>query len=171
VDWEGLSLSCYKTHVPLEELRVPKRRVLAQIVLPGGEAREVAVFLAEPPPGIEGERLSDLLNAEGQFIPAQDVATEAMTFLHGRAVAVARVSAAHELRDVDRLTLLTEHEVEIRLVDGQKLQGLFTYAQPEGRARLTDYLNDSPPFLRLLQGDQVALVNKRHVAYVEARSR
>ncbi len=115
---------------------------MAQIVLPGGEARDVAVFLAE-----------------------------AVTFVHSVAIAVARVDARHELREVDRLTMRTEHAVEIRLVDGQRLQGLFSYVQPEGRNRLTDFLNDAPPFLRLLQGDMVALVNKRHVAYVEALSR
>jgi hypothetical protein len=156
----------------LEELRVPKRRVLAQIVLPGGEAREVAVFLAEAVPGSGApERLSDLLNGETKFIPAMDAATEAMTFVHSVAIAVARVESRHELRDVDQLTILTEHEVEIRLVDGQRLQGLITYVQPEDRSRLTDYLNEAPSFLRLLQGDRVALVNKRHVAYVESLSR
>ena len=61
--------------------------------------------------------------------------------------------------------------MEIRLVDGQRLRGLFAYVQPEGRSRLTDYLNDAPTFLRLLQGDMVALINKRHVAYVEMLSR
>lgn len=144
---------------------------MAQIVLPGGEAREVAVFLAEPMAGAEGERLSDLLNAETKFIPAQDVATETMTFVNSVTIAVARVDARHELRDVDRITMRTEHAVEICLEDGQRLKGLFAYVQPEERSRLTDYLNDAPPFLRLLQGDMVALVNKRHVAYVEALSR
>jgi hypothetical protein len=141
--------------------------VLAQIVLPGGEARDVAVFLSESSPGGEGERLSDLLNSEAKFLPAQDVATEAMTFVHSVTLAVARVDAQHELREVDQLTLRTEHAVELRLVDGQCLKGLFAYVQPEERSRLTDYLNDAPPFLRLLQGDKVALINKRHVAYVE----
>jgi hypothetical protein len=145
---------------------------MAQLVLPGGEAREVAVFLAEPMPGsTDGERLSDLLNAETKFIPAQDVATETMTFVNSITIAVARVDARHELRDVDRLTMRTEQAVEIHLEDGQRLKGLFAYVQPEGRSRLTDYLNDAPPFLRLLQGDMVALINKRHVAYVEALSR
>jgi hypothetical protein len=145
---------------------------MAQLVLPGGEAREVAVFLAEPMPGsTDGERLSDLLNAKTTFIPAQDVATETMTFVNSVTIAVARVDARHELRDVDRLTMRTEQAVEIHLEDGQRLKGLFAYVQPEGRSRLTDYLNDAPPFLRLLQGDMVALINKRHVAYVEALSR
>jgi hypothetical protein len=156
----------------LEELRVPKRRVLAQVVLPGGEEREVAVFLMTAVPEYpEGERLSDLLNSEAKFIPGEDVATGRITFLNSVAIAVARTDVEHEFREEDRLTILTEHEVEIRLMDGQRLQGLIIYMQPEGRARLNDYLNDAPPFLRLIQGKRVALVNKRHVAYVEPLSR
>jgi hypothetical protein len=119
----------------------------------------------------EGERLSDLLNGEMKFIPAQDVATGMITFLNSIAIAVARTDVAHEFREEDRLTILTEHEVEIRLVDGQRLQGLIVYIQPEGRTRLNDYLNDSPPFIRLVQGERVALVNKRYVASVEPLSR
>ncbi len=155
----------------MEELRVPKRRVPTQITLPGGEVREVSVFLAKGVPEYsEGERLSDLLNSEVKFIPAQDVATGMITFLHSVAIAVALIDSEHEFREEDRLTILTEHEVEIRLVDGQRMQGLIVYMQPESRTRLNDYLNDAPPFIRLIQGKRVALVNKRHVAYVEPLS-
>lgn len=132
----------------------------------------MSVFLTEGVPTYtEGERLSDLLNSEVKFIPAQDVATGMITFLNSITVAVARTDVEHEFREEDRLTILTEHEVEIRLLDGQRLQGLIVYMQPEGRTRLNDYLNDAPPFIRLIQGKRVALVNKRHVAYVEPLSR
>ena len=157
---------------PLEELRVPKRRVLAQIVLPGGETREVFVFLAEATPEHNGgERLSDLLNSGTKFLPAMDATTEAMLLVNAASIAVARVHAAHEPRGEDQLNILTEYEVEVRLVDGQQLEGLITYVMPEGRARLTDYFNQAQPFLRLVQGGRVALVNKLHVAYVETLSR
>jgi hypothetical protein len=156
----------------LEELRVPKRRVGAQIVLPGGETRDVFVFLAEAAPERSGgERLSDLFNSGTKFLPAMDAKTEATLLVNAASIAVARVEAAYEPREEDQLTILTEYEVEVRLVDGQRLKGLITYVMPEGRERLTDYFNDAQPFLRLVQGSQVALVNKRHVAYVETLSR
>jgi len=156
----------------VEELRVPKQRVLTQIILPGGTVREVAVFLMTGVPEYsQNERLSDLLNSEVKFIPAQDSGTGAITFLNSVAIAVAQADIEHEFREEDRLTILTEHEVEIHLVDGQRMQGLIVYVQPESRTRLNDYLNDSPPFIRLIQGKRVALVNKRHIAYVEPLSR
>ncbi|WNG36838.1 hypothetical protein F0U60_26290 [Archangium minus] len=157
----------------LESLSVPKRRVAAQFVLPGGSSREVAVFLSEAAPGhTGGERLSDLLNNSGsQFIPAVDAETEAMTFVRCENLALARVAAELEPNVVDQFTIPTEHEVEVRLVDGQKLRGLITYVLPEAHSRLTDYLNSAPPFIPVLEGKQVALVNKRHVAYVETLRR
>ncbi|HLL48821.1 MAG TPA: hypothetical protein VK399_19125 [Longimicrobiaceae bacterium] len=157
----------------LESLSIPKRRVAAQFVLPGGASRAVAVFLAEAAPGHSGgERLSDLLNNSGsQFIPAIDAETEAMTFVQCENLSLARVDAALEPNVVDQFTIPTEHEVEVRLMDGQKLRGLITYVLPEAHSRLTDYLNNAPPFIPLLEGEKVALINKRHVAYVETLRR
>ncbi len=132
----------------------------------------MSVFLsAGVPEYSESERLSDLLNSGARFIPAQDVATGKVTFLNSGAIAVARIDLEHELREEDRLTILTEHEVEIRLMDGQRLQGLIVYMQPEGRTRLNDYLNEAPQFISLIQDKRVALVNKRHVTYVEPIAR
>ncbi|HEX5747404.1 MAG TPA: hypothetical protein VFZ09_14260 [Archangium sp.] len=158
----------------LESLSVPKRRVAAQFVLPGGASRNVAVFLAEAAPGhTGGERLSDLLNGSGSlFIPAVDADTDAMTFVHCENLALARVAAELEPNVVDQFTIPTEHEVEVTMMDGQKLRGLITYVLPEAHSRLTDYLNNSAPaFFPVLEGEQVALVNKRHVAYVETLRR
>jgi hypothetical protein len=158
----------------LESLSVPKRRVAAQFVLPGGTARNVAVFLSEAAPGhTGGERLSDLLNNSGShFIPALDAETNAMTFVRCENLALARVAAEHEPNIVDQFTIPIEHEVEVILVDGQKLRGLVTYVLPEAYSRLTDYLNTSTPmFIPVLEGERVALVNKRHIAYVETLHR
>jgi hypothetical protein len=158
----------------LDSLSVPKRRVAAQFILPGGSARQVAVFLAEATPArAGGERLSDLLNDSGsQFIPALDAETETMTFVHCENLALARVAAEHEPNVVDPFNIPTEHEVEVRLMDGQRLRGLITYVLPEAHSRLTDYLNSAPAFFPILEeAGQVVLVNKKHVAYVETLRR
>ncbi len=129
------------------------------------------MFLAEATPGHSGgERLSDLLNGVDRFLPALDVGSDAMIFVHTAGLAVARVAAVHEISaaDAEQLTIPTEHEVEVRLMDGNCLSGLISYVLPEGRSRLTDYLNDAPAFFRLIEPERVALVNKRYVAYVES---
>ncbi|HSP77897.1 MAG TPA: hypothetical protein VLQ93_05185 [Myxococcaceae bacterium] len=129
----------------------------------------MAVFLSEAAPGRpEGERLSDLLNGGAQFIPVVDAQTDGVTFVRCENVAVARVAAELEpVDDAEQFTIPTEHEVEIHLSDGQKLRGLITYVLPDQHSRLLDFLNGSPLFFPLFQEERVALVNKRHVAYVE----
>ncbi len=52
------------------------------------------------------------------------------------------------------------------LNDGGRLRGLVGYVLPPERSRLVDFLNEAPLFFRLLERDQVALVNKHHVARV-----
>lgn len=145
-----------------DELKVPKRRAQVEVLLPGGAARQVTVFLAEYAPRHSGpERLSDLLNAHDDFVPALDVATDTMTFLNRHTIAAARVAREMELADEG-----DAHEVEITLVDGTTLRGSVTFLMPPDRSRLLDYLNDAPPFVRLAETERVSLVNKRHIARV-----
>jgi len=150
----------------MEDLRVPKRRVPVEVVQPGGTVRRVAVFLSEAAPSHGGpERLSDVLNGAEEFVPAFDEEAGVMTFLHRGAVALARVAHEVEGEDDGDLTIPTEHEVEITLADGTRVQGLVSYVRP-GNARLVDYLNERAPFFRLLERERTTLVSRRHVARV-----
>ena len=150
----------------MEDLRVPKRPVSVEVVLPGGDARRVTLFLSGAAAGHEGpERPSDLLNGDASFIPARDERTGLMTFLHRASIAVARVAPDEEPPEAS-FTIPTEHEVEITLADGTCLAGLVAYVAPESRERLVDFLNRADPFFRLLERDAVALVGRAHVARV-----
>lgn len=151
----------------MDELRVPKRRAPAEVILPGGVGRRVVLFLAEAAAGhAGGEQPSDLLNGTGEFIPAVDEADGAMTFLHRGAVAVVRVAPELEPDEAEEFTLPTEHEVEVHLAGGGVRAGLVSFLRPPDRTRLVDFLNEPSPFFRLLEADAVALVNKRHVTRV-----
>jgi hypothetical protein len=152
---------------PVEELRVPKRRVPVEVVLPGGTARRVILFLAEAAPGHEGpERPSDLLNGSGAFVPALDEASGGMTFLNRSSIALARVPADAEPEPGVGFTIPTEHEVAVRLLDGTELGGLVSYVLPPERSRLGDFLSEPAPFFRLLERGGVTLVGRAHVASV-----
>src|SRR5438874_9520675 len=75
-----------------DDLRVPKRRVQAEVLLPGGGSRQVTFFLSEFAPNHTGpERLSDLLNAQDEFVAAVDTATHAVSFLGERTIVRARL--------------------------------------------------------------------------------
>jgi hypothetical protein len=156
----------------VEDLRVPKRRVPVEVVLPGGAARRVSLFLAEASPDHEGpERPSDLLNGRDGFIPALDEESGAMTFLQRASIALARVPSEFEPDPGGGFTIPTEHEVEITLADGNRLAGLMSYLLPPERSRLVDFLNGASPFFRLIERDGVTLVGRAHVARVAIVSR
>ncbi|MGC3996646.1 MAG: hypothetical protein QM767_03585 [Anaeromyxobacter sp.] len=151
----------------METLRIPKHRVSAEVRLAGGAVRRVALFLAEAALDHAGpERPSDVLNDRHEFLPAFDEDAQTMTFLHRGAIALLRVPASAEATDPEDLTLPTEHEVEVHLADGAQLAGLVSYLRPPDRSRLLDFLNEPAPFFALIEGDQVALIGKRHVARV-----
>lgn len=151
----------------MSDLRVPKRRVPAEVLLPAGAARRIALFLAEAASQHAGpERPSDLLNGGDDFIPAFDQDAGVMSFLNRSAVAALRLAPELEAGDADGLTLPTEHEVEVLLGNGTTLRGLVAYLRPPGHARLVDFLNEREPFFRLVERDAIALVNKRHVSRV-----
>jgi hypothetical protein len=147
-----------------DELRVPKRRAQVEILMPGGGTRQVTVFLAEFASAHGGhERLSDLLNAPGDFFPALDAASDGIIFINRHVIAAASVS--HEW-ETDPEPGSQEHEVEIWLDGAQPLRGKVHFVLPPERSRLLDYLNEAQPFVRLAQSDKVTLVNKRHIARV-----
>jgi hypothetical protein len=150
----------------MDDLRVPKQKVAAEVILPGGVVRRMAFFLAWAAPGHTGpERPLDLLNGHADFLPAFDEQAAAMTFLHRKGVLVIRVERAHDADD-EAATLPTEHEVDVHLGDGTVQRGLVSFVRPPDHSRLVDVLNEPPPFFRLHQGALVAYVNKRHVALV-----
>ncbi len=158
----------------MDELRVPKRRTPVEVILPGGAVRQVVVFLSEFASNHVGaERLSDLLNGTDDFVPAVEQEGERLTFLNRSSVAAARVApeVEEDANAADGATIPTEHEVEITLVDGTVLKGLVTYVLPPDRSRLNDYLNEAPPFFKLLEGKHLSLINKRHVSHVVALKR
>jgi hypothetical protein len=151
----------------MDDLRVPKRRVSAEVLLPGGAGRRITLFLAEAAPAHAGpERPSDVLNAGDGFLPAFDEDAGAITFLNVGGLAVVRVDRELEQTAADALTLPTEHEVEVLLESGGTLRGLVSYLRPPDRSRLVDYLNEPAPFFPLIEERAIALVNKRHVARV-----
>lgn len=148
----------------MEDLRVPKRRIDVEIIQAAGPARKVAVFLAEAAPDHDGpERLSDLLNGAGEFVPAFDEEAQVMTFLNRRSVALARVAHEVEADVSEESTIPVEHDVEITLTGGQRLRGAVSYVRPPP-GRLLDFLNEKSPFFKLLERDATALVSRHHVA-------
>ena len=151
----------------MESLRVPKHRAPVDIVWMDGASQSFQVFLADSAAGHRGpERLSDLLGGDSGFVPAFDQSNGPIWLNLNNIAAVRATPQLDPLTDVD--TLPTEHDVEVTMSSGAVFRGLISYVRPDEQSRLTDFLNDGGPFIRLLDGASVVFVNKRHVLRVVA---
>jgi hypothetical protein len=152
----------------MDELRVPKRSVPAELQLEGKPTRTLAVFLSDIAPSHAGsERLSDLLETGPAFLPAQDPLTGAPVFVHRERLAWARVPALLEYDELHTSAAASVHAVQLTLSDGTRFSGHVRYLLPPGAARLTDYLNAPQRFVHLHTADeQLLLVHKRYLIEV-----
>ncbi len=151
---------------------VPKRRVPAEVFLPGQPPIAVDLFLSEFAQTHDGaERPSDLLSGSEDFFPAAGPDGK-VVFFQRNAVMFLSVPARHEIRDgsADSAMLSSEeaahHEVRVFLEDGTDLQGTVSYVMPEGQRRLQDYLNRGPRFLIVRDGETVRLVNRARIVRI-----
>lgn len=145
------------------ELRVPKRRVTAQVRLVDGSRYSFDFFLAESTDENAGpERLSDLLNVTQEFIPAIETGTGAMILLARDKIVLARVPPAAELTVEAKVNPVSQ-EVELHVATNQTIRGQVTYELPQSRSRMIDFLNITPTFISVATSDLIVLVNKHHV--------
>ena len=80
------------------QYQIPKRSVLAEVVLPGIEPLSLKLYLSERAQSHAGfERPSDLLNGSERFLPAAD-AEDRVVFLHRDSVLTIAVDACSSLR-------------------------------------------------------------------------
>jgi hypothetical protein len=160
-----------------EQYRVPKREVIAEVVLFGQPAVSLTIFLNERAETHDGyERPSDLFNGSGAFIPASEK-KGGLVLLRRGAVTTVSVPAESEFggggaraEDLAADQATTLH-VEAVLEDGSKLRGTLTYLMPEGQRRLQDFLNLHEEFLTLHDGDHARLINKNRIARITTVAR
>jgi hypothetical protein len=156
----------------MEQYRVPKRQIEAEVVLPGQAPARLHLFLNERAQAHAGrERPSDILNGTVDFLPAFD-ARGHVVFINREALSVVSVAAEHELdADAPRVEDLasdqtTRARIEVVLQDGSTLLGVLSYLMPEAQRRMQDFLNMSDRFLILREEGVVHLVNKRSIVRV-----
>jgi len=165
------------------EYRIPKREVVVEVLLlspskkvvhnlTGRRVEKVSLrlFLSERVALREGgERLSDLLNSPGEFLPAME-STGAVVLLNKDAVmALAGPADAEFPTEGSEATMSTRSggvHSELTLLDGTLLGGDVPFVMPEGKRRLVDFLNLPERYFALRQGDRVQLVNKRCIVRV-----
>lgn len=154
----------------MDDLRIPVRRVPVEVAQTDGSHQRFQLFVSEHSPHHEGpETPSEAITGARGFVPAIDPADDSLVCLKVDAIMWMKVDARLERPGPEAETIPTEHEVEIVLSGGERCQGLLTYVRPEPRDRLSDFLNEGDGPLRIIQGDEMILVNRRHVLRVVCR--
>ena len=152
----------------MSDLRVEKRREVADITLVNGVTLSGAFFLAAASHLHTGpERVSDVMNMEAGFFPFE---TAGGTMLINRAH-VLKVTLPLQMIEAQLdagYDVATRRTVQILLTTGETVDGSIVIFRPAGRDRLSDYARTEEPFRYLEVGDRALLINSAHiVAFTE----
>jgi hypothetical protein len=153
-------------------LRTPTIALPVRLALQGDSATAAALFVPDLPRQARAQLLDDLaavLDEDRDFVPV--LFGERRVLVNRSAiayVAVARrplkgngggISDEDEISDVHTLY---DHRcpVFVTLHDGTPLRGTLLFSSPADRARLVDFINLGPRFVRVWTGDELYLVQR-----------
>jgi DNA-binding NtrC family response regulator len=142
---------------PANAFMVPVERVGATLVLSDGTRHEVVL------PRGAGQSLEELLAAREPFMPVQQ---DGSTRIYARS-ALASVAVRDDGEPEDEALPRSRRSVRVRLHSGVVLEGELRYVVVEGRARLTDVLNEDSETFCIHAGGAVHHIAKAHVLCVE----
>jgi hypothetical protein len=152
----------------LEQLRIRKEALEVELALAGAPQRRVELFLAEyGSHDFNRQRVLELLDPAGSFLPVRDLDTGEWESLNSRAVVWIGMSGSSIEADGSGDELF-EHRrsVRVALAAGDWLEGEVLFSATDGGPRLVDHLNRNERYFRLWKADRVFLVNKEWVLRV-----
>ncbi len=139
---------------------LPVERRSATLTLQDGTRHEVELSLGA------GQRIEALFEPDEAFLPAHQ---NGKVRIYARsALACIAVALAQRVADA---TELAQHEsaIRVQLRSGGVVEGALRYVPVEGRARVTDLLNEPAPSFAVHADGRVHHVAKAHVLYGEER--
>ena len=156
----------------IDEYRIPKLEISAEVSLLAHPQKEVKLFLNDRAETHAGaERPSDLLNGAREFFPAVETSGKTV-FLHREAVTVISVPVESEFppeesgEDYPEPETASRLPVEVVVQGGTVIRGTVSFVGPEGRNRLIDFLNMPDRFLVVREEGLARLINKRRIVRV-----
>ena len=146
----------------IEKLLVP-----ARIALPGPEHVTGAFAVSARSPYRPGpESLLELLNAPARVVPFTRSADDVVLLLSR--LAIDWVEVDHRVDPTwvrsTSIVISREEQVQVRLLDGRRIEGLVTMDLPEHLNRISDFLNLPDDFFPLTTRSGIVLVNKSRIS-------
>lgn len=146
-------------------LRTPTIALPVRLALQGDQATPAALFVPDLPRQSRAQLLDDLaavLDEDRDFVPVLFGERRVLVNRSAMAyVAVARRSP-NEDDEISDVHTLYDHRcpVAVTLHDGTPLRGTLLFSSPADRARLVDFINLGPRFVRVWTGDELFLVQR-----------
>lgn len=146
-------------------LRTPTIALPVRLALQGDRPTPAALFVPDLPRHARAQLLDDLaavLDEDRDFVPV--LFGERRVLVNRSAisyVAVARRAPSDD-DEISDVHTLYDHRcpVAVTLHDGTPLRGTLLFSSPADRARLVDFINLGPRFVRLWTGDELLLVQR-----------
>ena len=148
-------------------MKIVKFRQRATILFSTQGSLDVNLFLSYQAESHAGhETILDLLNSQRAFIPAEDVLTNEILLIgKTRIVSV----TLYERNEAGENPGFIELPVILELLNGEMVEGSFFTDLPEGRKRLSDYLDLTEQFICLQKGEDDLIVNKSFILSVKEK--
>jgi hypothetical protein len=158
-------VATYVTHAPPEAddpgahnvFAVPVDRIEVTLMLPDGSRHDVRL------PRGPGRPLEHLFEDKEPFLAVQQAG---QTRIYARAALSCVFARGLTPPEEDALPQ-RRRAVRVQLRGGFMLEGELRFVPVEGRARVTDVLNEDTPSIALYRDDGLQLIAKAHVLYVE----
>ena len=146
---------------------VEKLLVPARVALPGPEQVSGAFALSANSPLRPGpEPLLDLLNAPTRVVPFIRTADEVVLLLSRIAIDWVEVDRTVDPAWVRAASIVAarEEHVQVRMLDGRRIEGVVGMDLPEHLNRISDFLNLPEDFFSLATRSGIVLVNKARIS-------
>ena len=152
----------------MSDYKIEKDRFSVKLFFSDGTVEEGNIYLSLLAAHHEGrESVRDVLNLPDPFLP--------VNFLGGTTRLVNKenlsmVSYPTEDEKVEPVALEASlHEVVVRLINNVRVEGRFIFLLPPHSSRVKDYLNQAEPFVELRKEQEIYLVNRKHIVFVEEK--
>jgi hypothetical protein len=138
-------------------------------MLPGSEHQAGTFALMPASPFRDGpESLLELLNANSHVVPFIRAADEAVILLSRATIDWVEVDGGVDPAWVRPTNFMVtrEEQVQVRMLDGRKIEGRVSMELPEHLNRISDFLNTPEDFFPLATRVCTVLINKSRIASV-----
>ena len=152
---------------PIPQSYVDKLLVPVRVMLPGPEHLGGCFALAPATPFRDGpEPLLELLNARSRVVPFIRAADAAVMLLSRETIDWVEVEVHVDPAWVRPATYMItrEEHVQVRMLDGRKVEGRVSMELPENLNRISDFLNQDDDFFPLTTRAGTMLINKARIS-------